>query len=272
MKRSAGLLVCATLFLPLLAGCRLTPYTAPPLPAVEWDTLEDARQILIDRQDAIESVQAQLKLKITTPAPDAQTNTLDAALVIRGNDHFRMRAWKLNQAVFDLTATPEGTFIVASKEMKKNAPEAEQDLAKLTDQLGALLRGPDYSAARIASLVQTDRNMVPLDTDHTSGVHELLLDWDYLYSQIDAKTLVPSYFAVRPTEKNSQIVVKPVYMAYDGLIWYRNATISGDFGTVEMTFRDVELNGELNPRAFKPSRRAVRIDGADAGPSETASP
>ncbi len=252
----------------LLPGCT-TP--APPLPTVEWDTLEDARQILIDRQAAIESVQAQLKLKLTSPPPENETNTLDAALVIQGDDHFRLRAWKLNQTIFDLTATPDGTFIVANEEMKKRAPNAEQDLGQLADQLGAMLRGPDYAKASFGGGVRSEvYGAITEPITHPSGFHELFVEWGEAYTQIESETLVPHCFAVRADSGQSQIVIKPSYQKFGQLYWYRQVTATGDFGNVEMTFRDVELNGELNPRAFKPPRRAVRID--EPKPTGNASP
>ncbi|MEM9914806.1 MAG: hypothetical protein AAF911_07590 [Planctomycetota bacterium] len=235
----------------VLPGCVTT---APPLPTVEWDTLEDARQILIDRQNAIESVQAQLKLKITTPPPESETNTLDAALVMQGDDRFRLRAWKLNQTIFDLTATPDGTFIVANEEMKKRAPEAEHDLAELADQLNGLLRGPNFSDAQLFRIEPAER--FPLDFRD----YGLYAEWERSSARIDANTLAPYEFYLSSAQTNQAVVLNPEYSEYTNGIWYRTVTATGDFGTVEMTFRDVELNGELNPRAFRPPRRAVRVE------------
>lgn len=258
-----GLLLVTVFTLP---GC-ITP--APPLPTVEWDTLEDARQILIDRQNAIESVQAQLKLKITSPPPESETNTLDAALVMRGDDRFRLRAWKLNQTIFDLTVTPDGTFIMANEEMKKKAPEAEQDLAGLADRLGALLRGPDYADATIRR---------SLGKRGTADEDNLVLNWgpttraDFS-ATFDAETLGLRYAYVTPQARNHRVTLGTVQTTYGENIWFRTVTAVGDFGRVEMTFRDVELNGELNPRAFRPPRRAVRVeDLATSSQVENASP
>lgn len=255
MKTWAGLLFITA----VLQGC-IKP--APPLPTVEWDTPEDVRQILIDRQNAIESVQTQLKLKITSPPPESETSTLDAALVIQGDDHFRLRAWKLNQTIFDLTATPDGTFIVANEEMKKRAPGAERELGKLTAQVGSLLRGPDYAEA--------DFGFWHPDTPPELR-NRMVATWPTGHATIDPRTLAPvSYLFITPDQSDANIQVETEFAEYDGLIWYRRLVAEGPFGKVEMTFRDVELNGELNPRAFKPSRRAVRVE--DLETSENTSP
>ena len=49
---------------------------------------------------------------LTLTRPDGQSVRLDAALVMSLPDHsVRLRAWKFNQAVFDLTLNPQGLWI-----------------------------------------------------------------------------------------------------------------------------------------------------------------
>ena len=175
--------------------------------------------------------------------------------MIQGDDRFRLRAWKLNQTIFDLTATPDGTFIVANEEMKKKAPEAEQDLAKLTDQLGALLSGPNYREANLSLSNPGFGSDVPLLESTISA------SWDSGFGEINRRSLTPERFAFYKSDAGlPDIGLQTVYSVYDGLYWYRRVVVIGDFGEIEMTFRDVELNGELNPRAFRPPRRAVRVE------------
>lgn len=236
----------------LLTGCKTNRLA--PLPTVEWQTVEDVRQILIERQDAIESVQTQLKFRITTPPPESKTHTLDAALVIRGDDHLRLRAWKLGQTIFDLTANPDGTFIVASDEMTDRAPDAEKDLARLADQLGTMLRGPDW---RTADFVHTPFSEAK---HYGTVVHPLTAHWPHGTAVIDEDTLALSSLAFRQTDHSGDIELTTQYTQYQGLYWYRQVSATGPFGTIKLNFYDVELNGELNPRAFKPPRRAKMIE------------
>lgn len=244
----------------MLTACET--HRPDPLPTVEWQSVEDARQILIDRQAAIESVQTQLKFRITPPPENGsdksgggggsggKTHTLDAALVIRGDDHLRLRAWKLGQTVFDLTANPDGTFIVADEEMTDrapDAPDAERNLAELADQLGAMLRGPDWAEARI---------------DRMNGSSGTLLEarWDNGSSEIDARTLAPLRFVFSDPSAEQHVQLETRYTAYDRGYWLHAVEATGPFGKIELNFYDVELNGELNPRAFTPPRRAKKIE------------
>lgn len=234
----------------LIAFCGLTGCAAigPPLPTVDWNTTEDARTILTERQNAIESVQTQVKIRYTSPPPESETNTFDGALVIATNDRFRLRTWKINQTIFDLTVTPEGTFIAAIDEMKERAPDSEADLAALANNLGAMLRGPDYAEARIETRGDTVR-----------------LFWGpnarpELAAEFDRWTLGLRAMRTRTANGSAPVAIESQQADYNGYVWFKELTAAGDFGRFEMTFRDVEINGELNPRAFKPPRRAVRLE------------
>lgn len=260
MRRFAVSITLGFACLTGLAGCGFTPPAVAPLPAVAWDDLEDARRILIERQAAVQNVQAECKFRITPPGESTQS--LDGAIVMEGDQRLRLRTWKLNQTIFDLTVNAEGVWIVASGEMKKRAPEAESDLANLASQLNKLLQGPDFSEARLLGGIRGDYGK-PDPVDHESGFHNLFAEWGHTYSEIDASTLIPDYFAFRKEPPEDQIVVKPKYQQHGSILWYRAIQTTGPFGTIEITFRNVELNGELNPRAFKPPRRAVKVETQD---------
>jgi len=247
MRFAALLLLCVV----VLPGCATR---FPPLPTTPWDTLADAQQILVERHAGIDSVQTELSLRITTPPPERKTHRFDAALVIQGEGHLRLRAWKLGQTIFDLTVTPDGTYIAASNEMKKRAPDAEADLAALAGQLASMLRGPDYAAA---SFSQTDDGLVAR--------------WPNASAAIDSRSLSPKRFDFPASTPDQSIELQTDYADYAGRRWFRRVVAAGPFGNIEMTFRNVELNGPLNPRAFKPPRRAVRVESSSSPASPPAS-
>jgi len=242
--------------LTVFTGCKTN---FPPLPATPWNGLEEARQILVERQAAVDTVQAQLKISFTTPSPQKETQNFDAALVMQGDDRFRLRAWKLNQTIFDLTVTPEGTYVVAVDEMKQQSPESEAELAELANHLSALLRGADFEQARL-SLIKPDGFEAPRIFNY------LWATWpdESLRVAVERRTLSPREWWVGGHEDESKIQIQSEYADYSGLRWYRYIKVNGDFGRLWMNFSDVELNGELNPRAFKPPRRAVRIDESES--------
>ncbi|MEM9419532.1 MAG: hypothetical protein AAGA25_10855, partial [Planctomycetota bacterium] len=198
------------------------------------------------------------------------TTTFDGALVMQGDDRFRLRTWKLNQTIFDLTVTPEGTYVIAADEMKEESPDSEAELAELANNLSAMLRGADFAKARFS---RTKPTLVEAAVRFDAPFF-IWATWpdDSLIVAIDRRTLSPMNWWVRGDQMNPGIQIQSEYSDYEGVRWYRYVIVSGEFGRLQMTFRDVELNGELNPRAFKPSRRAVRIDAAKVESSETMSP
>jgi hypothetical protein len=219
-----------------LVGCGIPP---EPLPAVAWDDLAEAKRVLIANRDAIDTVQAEADIFIT--GADGKRQTFDGAIVMHQPDRYRMRAWKLTQTLFDLTVNDDGIWVAASDELRKRRPDAEKELGQLAERLGLLLRGPDYADARF-----------------TRRRGELTARWPQGSATIDPVTLSPRTFRFANPERDERFEVRTQFADYDGLRWYDHVEIEGAFGTVRLEFRNVEVNRELNPRAFKPPRRAVQ--------------
>lgn len=235
MRRSRlGLVLLWSLSAIGLTGCRGAP---DPLPAVAWSSPAEAKRTLIDRRDAINTVQAECD--ITIERSDGERQTFDGAVVMQQPDSYRLRAWKLTQTLFDLTVNEDGVWIAASEELLKRRPEAEADLAQLADQLGLLLRGPDYAEAR---MVQDDDG--------------LIARWPEGSAIIDPRSLTPRRFLFEAPDSGEEFEIRTRYEQYAGGVWYDRVVIEGGFGQLTLKFRNVEVNAELNPRAFKPPRRA----------------
>jgi hypothetical protein len=237
MIRRTVVVLAATL---MLVGCR---FVYEPIEEVSFDSPEQAKQILIERRDAVRSVQAEADIRITSPGPDASVQNFDGALVMDGPKQVRLRTWKLTQTLFDLTVNDDGTWIAVSDELTKRRPAAEQDLGRLADRLGLLMRGPDYAQA----------TLVPGDDGQT-----LLARWPEGTARIDRNTLTPTRFTFDDDRSGETVMIETQFAEYDGGVWYHRVSLSGGFGQLDMRFRNVQLNGELNPRAFRPPRRAVR--------------
>lgn len=240
-----------TLLLALLttAGCRTA---VAPLPTVAWANESEARSVLADRRDGVRTVQARCALRWVPANGERDVATLDGALVMRGDEALRLRTWKVGQTVFDLTVVGDQTWVSASGEARRRAPaDFEARLAELGGELRGLLRGPDFAEAEFVS----------------SG-DGLRATWPFGEATIDGRTLTPERFVLDEVADDGElrrVVIETVYAEYDGGLWYRRVTAEGAFGRVEIDFRDVEVNGTLNPRAFRPPRRAQLIDGAGAG-------
>ncbi|MEM6458176.1 MAG: hypothetical protein AAF710_02160 [Planctomycetota bacterium] len=241
MRWAVVVLVCG-----LLSGCAWRPGVVnEPVPVVTWAEVEDARRVLVERQAARGTVQARLTLRLTSAQGEASPR-LDAALVSDGDGRLRLRAWKLSQSVFDLTATPDGVFVAGREEMREAGGDTEQGLTRLTGRLKDLLSGPDWSAAQLSRVGGDLRAVWP----------------DGLRAEIDGRTLTPRRFVVT-IDGRASIAVETRWSDYDTGPWYRSVAASGPFGEAELEFASVTLGGALNPRAFVPPRRAVRIDAAE---------
>src|SRR5205085_684147 len=71
-------------------------------------------KVLADRATAVKTLSSQCRLTLTRP--DGQSVQLDGAIAMAPPDRLRLRAWKFNQAVFDLTLTQGGLWVVAPDE------------------------------------------------------------------------------------------------------------------------------------------------------------
>src|SRR5262245_46809970 len=82
----------------------------PPLPKYDWVDSQNALRILHDRAESIKTVSGTATIDLENAEGDSVR--FDGAVAMAPPDRFRMRAWKFNQAVFDLTLTPDGLWIL----------------------------------------------------------------------------------------------------------------------------------------------------------------
>lgn len=231
-----------------LPACR-TPAPQVTLAPVNYANQAQAAALLNARRAAVRTVQAQAQLTLRPVQGESQT--LDAQLVLNAPDHARLRASKLNHNVFDLTVTPQGVWTAVSSRVTDEAPDAQAGLVRLAKVLPFLFRGPDYATATAAPRQQP---------------RQLNLAWhDGLTVDLDAATLTPLRFTLGTAQSaaDQPIIIEPVYSLYPAsqgdldLVWLHSAVATGPFGRVTFSFHHVTLNAPLNPRAFKPLRRAT---------------
>ncbi|MEM7626675.1 MAG: hypothetical protein AAF333_13860 [Planctomycetota bacterium] len=247
MKRWGG--PWAVLLTAFLGGCSVAP---PLLPTTVWYDVEEARQVLIERRESIANVQAQCSLIIMPADKSRSQQNLDGALVFDRRGNARLRTYKLGQVVFDLTLNSDGAWVAVSKELKDDADEARRGLGQLADALPGLLRGPDFRDAQLVG---------------TPPAGDLRAAWPDVQAVVDGRTLAPVRYTFTGEAAESVHRLETRYTTYGDAVWLHELTAEGSFGKITLTLRNVELNGELNPRAFKPPRRAVKVetgDGADA--------
>jgi hypothetical protein len=105
--------------LAVLAGCgHQTESTSIPTYAAL--TAPAALDILQQRAAAIHTFTARCALTLTRG--DRQTVQLDGLMVMAPPDRLRLRVWKLDQAVFDLTVFPDGLWIETPSDAPQRGP------------------------------------------------------------------------------------------------------------------------------------------------------
>lgn len=248
---TAPVLRAAVLSLALLAGC------AAPEPIAQYPSLstDQSLAVLRNRSAAIHDVAAQGLLTLTRPG--GQTVRLDVALAMQPSDRARLRAWKLGQAVFDLTATPAGVWTIEpspaphTTNTRPSESTFDPTAAAATRQWLALLGGAfDWSSAAVE--VRPFRLIV----------RQRLPNGAILSCSIDRHTLTPRQYSVwTGSNRPAFTLTLTDYATVNGIPWPRQIIAASRSGTVQLDLRDVQINAGLAPAALRPPRRAVRVIG-----------
>lgn len=211
---------------------------ATPLPTYDWQTPEQALAIMHERDRQVRTVQAVCVLKLT--GNDGATRTLDGAIVIQP-PNLRMRAWKFDKAVFDVTSTPEGLWLLADDRVDL---ERVVDAAALARGLELLSPGVTRQTAASDAQVLPDRSLRLRLPDGVATVR--------------GDTLLICRLEISTGPSGDPVNVTLTYRQYGEHVWMHHVTVHGSFGVAQISFRDVDINSEPGPRAFVPPRRAVK--------------
>jgi outer membrane lipoprotein-sorting protein len=240
------------LLLPLAAmmigGCAAHPKPEANLPTFAAVDHDAALRILDQRARAVKSLSARSLLTLTRP--DGQTVRLDGAVVMAPPDRLRLRAWKFNQAIFDLTLTPDGLWVVAPDDPSRREKVLPASLSAA--QLGrewALLSGSFFG----------DPGLTARDVGDKLAVSKSLEDGRTVVCDVDRKTLTPRrYRMFDPAGRVRFTLTLGEYGVFNGIAWPTRLDARSDEGRINVRLSDVELNGDLAPNAFKPPRRAEK--------------
>ena len=226
-----------------LVGCtteRIPTY--PPMLSGE------AIKVLADRSSAIHTVSAQGLITLTRDTGD--TVRLDAAIVLQPPTRARLRAWKFGRAVFDMTLTPEGLWLIAPAESdrRKEIMSTGANIGNLTREWLRLITGA-LDAGSIAS--ETDGKLV-LKLPRENG--------STMLCQIDRKTLTPRRYDLKDSSGVARFTLTlNCYTDIGGIVWPREIKAMSPTGQVLIELHDVEINGEIPTAAFRPPARAEKV-------------
>jgi hypothetical protein len=232
----------------LLAGCATQPHD--DLPRYTWTDDQAALRELSRRAHSVQSVSAAALLTLTRP--DGQSVRLDGAVVISlSGRSVRLRAWKLSQAVFDLTLTPQGLWVEIPKDAarRQQIAPASMSASQLAHALsifgGQVFDGP---GVRI------------IDSGGAQfQVRQLLDDGRTMTAQVDRATLLVNQYRLADAAGVVHFTLSlRDYRTFGGILWPTRLSARSDTGTIDAELRDVELNGDLPPTAFVPPRGAEK--------------
>ncbi len=214
-------------------GCK----TSPPLPTYPRMSQADSLERIAAFSRQIRTVQGQAT--ITLEGADRQSITLDGAFVIEAPDKLRVRAWKLGQAVFDLTSTPDGAWQYVPREEARSTTGITREVTqRLIDLLTA---GPPAG-----EMALSDKQI-----ELVGGRERRVYDRD---------TLVLRQFIVVNDAGDEVFTLRlDGHRLINDVVWPMRLLAESEQGTITIRFGEMEINGVLPPVAFKPPARAERL-------------
>lgn len=258
----------------LLAGCAHEREKIPVYPRLPEAA---ALKILRDRSHAIRSISAQGSITLTRPNGDAVR--LDTVIVLRPPDHARLRAWKFSQAVFDMTLTPDGLWMIVSKndEHRRELLAAGSNAGRLTRRWLQLITG-SFDNPKLALRGDSGRLFSKQPSDDSTTIS----------CEIDRATLTPRRYTVNDSGGTARFTLtlsdyaefplgnggagfqpassrpstqdagsKPALQKM--IVWPRKIEAVSESGRILVELREVEINGDLPPAAFHPPARAEKL-------------
>jgi hypothetical protein len=238
----------------LLCGC------ATPLPTYQWQGADAAVTTLAQKAQSIRSVRATGTLVLTSA--DNQHVTLDAAIVAKSGpqDHageasLRIRTWKFGQAIFDLTAKPEGLWLASASD-KPAEPDQNDRLKALKPeniaQAWNLFFGDFFSRPGLEVI------------DHPGSTFTVQRQekGTTIACDIDRATLTARQYRITDDHGHLRQTLTMARYAPVGdppTPWPMLITAQGDQGQVQVRFDEVEVNPDLEDAVFVPPKRAAKM-------------
>ncbi len=176
--------------------------------------------------------------------------TCDAALLARGRDQVRLRAWKLGQPVLDFTLNSGGLWVMTGE---SHAGTEDNGLAELNAarfrQAWSLIAGGFFEDAAY--------RIVESDSKHL--VLERTVDSARVRCTVDTPTLTPRLYEILDEAGTPQATVRlSRYRVFGTRVWAMRLEATGPRGSIRVDLDDVEFDTDLPESVFTPPARAVR--------------
>jgi len=232
-----------SMFSALAVGC-----ASEKLPAYTFKDEPTALADLAARGVAVKTLSGQATVTLRKPAGD--TVHFDAAMAAELPQRFRIRAWKFGQAIFDLTITPEGVWLVHDSKVKSDLLWP----AGLTPDRFAwgwkTISGQNLGEAQATAHAE----------NHLLTLVQPLENKATLTSEIDLRTLTAREHRLTTAEGSQPFQLKQEnYTLASGITWPRRIVATSNRGTITVEFRELEINQPLLSGTFTPPRRAEKL-------------
>jgi hypothetical protein len=209
----------------------------------------DTVAALAAKSRAIKSLNGQGLITLTRPGGDSVR--LDAAIAMAPPDRTRLRAWKFGRAIFDLTVTPDGVWLVAPEdpEHKDKIRSAGVGAAQLA-KTWSVLSGGFFDSPGLTTTERGGRLIVRREVPGEPVV----------LCEVDRRTLTARRYALLDDHGHERFsMTLDRYQTFGEVVWPMRLLATSETGTVEVALREVEINPELPPGAFTPPRRAEKL-------------
>jgi hypothetical protein len=240
-------LLCTYLLLAFSSGCH-PPVKENLLTFAPQDERAEI-QTLIDRSKLLKDISGSGTLQLTQP--DGQSVVFDLAVAMQPPDRARIRAWKMGQAVLDLTVLPDAVWLETSQQgpRKTQITGIGDTAARITRAL-SFLNGGFFD----------DPSVTGKDTGDQLILTQQKPGEPVITCIIDRATLSPRQFRMVDSTGAERFSLKlDGYKESTGAIWPRKVTAISAVGTVVVSLDDVDINAGLPAEAFNPPASAEKL-------------
>jgi hypothetical protein len=227
--------------LAIAAGCATTE-PIPTYPATQPSAIVEAIRA---RSTSLRSTTG--KGAVTLSSPKRGSVRLEAVFVLQPPDRARVRAWKFNQAVFDLTVTPEGAWLYSPRDPSAASNSSANVGGGIRDWLAYLGSGvPSENMVAQAN----DRSLTFESPDAQSG--------GTITTTVDRPTrTVRQYRLVDAAGVEQFTLSLGRYRELNGTLWPTRIEARSATGTIVVETDTLEPN--VASAAFTPPARATRL-------------
>lgn len=233
LAMAGGLLVLS------MGGC------AAQLPAYAWNNPDEALRLVNERTQHVQSLGGRGTVMLSR---EGDPGVVLDAVVAADRENLRLRAYKFDRAILDLTLRPDGIWLWQAPAHAK----ADIDLKGLA----RLTSGESPAKAMLWTMLM---GRVPATSQIAMTDGKLIGRAGEIVTQIDPRTLTVQAYRFETQGSRAPAIRLGNYDLVDGIAWPKRISIEDATGVIDIRLAEVTLNADLPPRAFEPPKGAVRL-------------